>query len=748
MNEFTISNIRLETKSDPKGKDAAKSAEDRKKKATETMDEAWVRVLAMKSLSDNDRKKLVAVKNAMAEGIIGREPVEPGKKQKAFSKAEAMRLHVELAAMQREQKLADLVKNTPENYILVTEVSELRKLVGRAFYEEVLAVDTETTGLDVYADVIVGISLTLPSEDKHYYIPIMPTEDDRAMDPEVAFKEIAPLIESEQVGKVLHNALFDMAMFRRHGIKFRGLRWDTQTAMHILNENEADKVKGRKPGSYKLKDLAPKYLKVESDTFDELFGKNAKFAEIPLDIALVYAAKDTDLTWKLYKYQKYHMERFPSMYEYYTTVEVPLLYVISALEDNGYVLDLEFAREYGEALRKDSDALYAQLIELLRPHIEDMTTFNLNSGDQLKPVLEAAIGMELPNLQAKKTLKPLRKQYKVIDLLLSYRKIKKLSSTYIDKLPDKQNAVTKRWHSRFNTMGTVTGRFSSGKDKESDDDSGFNVQNQPEEARKMFLAPEGKVIIGADFKAQEIRCVAHLSGETVLIDAFNNGLDPYATLASEFHGRPYEEVYKNPDGTDTPERKAMKVGMLAAIYGTSKWTLAEQLGTTPDEAQLFLDRMFAKLPKLKKWIDDTQEFAAKHGFVWMDKEQRKRRLPDAKLKASWGDKETWQKVNRAKRQGPNARVQGSSSIQTKVTMIRAHELCESKDGWKLWGSVHDELLFEVPEDITREEVQLIEDVMINSYQFGVVPNGSDLEVMRVWGEGVPVEKWFKNKEAA
>lgn len=758
---FKISNITLNTKaSTEEAKNKAKEAEVRKNDATETIEESWVRILAMKNTA-NDLVKLRAVKNAMTEGIIGRE--QPGvdkngkpKKQGKFSKTEAMRLYVVLAESMREQKLSDMVRDTPKNYELVLDYATLKKVVGMGLYEEVIAVDTETTGLDVYVDVIVGISFTYPSRDRHYYIPIKPTTDERALDPERVFEIIRPLIETDSVGKVLHNALFDMAMFRRHGLTMKGLHWDTQTAMYLLNENEA-----AHGGSFRLKDLAPKYLGVEGDTFSELFGKNAQFAEVPLDIALVYAAKDTHLTWDFYVFQKAHMMKMPEVYKYYTEVEVPLLYVILDMEDNGYVLDLVFAKAYGEQLRAEAKDLHARLMALLAPHYEgDIEELNLNSGPQLKPVLSAAIGKELPNLDAKKTLKPLRKDHEVIDVLMSYRKISKLSGTYIDKLPTKQHPVTKRWHSRFNTGGTVTGRFSSGKDKEAETESEtvFNVQNQPEEAREMFLSPPGKVLVGADFKAQEIRCVAHLSQERTLIDAFKKGIDPYATLAAKFHNRPYEEVFKNPDGSDTKERKEMKFGMLATIYGTGKYTLAEQLGTTPDKAQDFLDGMLNSLPDLKAWIEETQKFATRNGYVWMDGKKRKRRLPDAKLKKKdipygkyWDDKyEDRRKHNarigRASRQGPNARVQGSSAIQTKVTMIEAHKLCLTKPGWKLWGTIHDELIFEVPEDVTQEEVKLIEDVMLYSYVFGEVENGTDIEISKVWGKGVPAWKWFADKE--
>jgi DNA polymerase-1 len=439
------------------------------------------------------------------------------------------------------------------------------------------------------------------------------------------------------------------------------------------------------------------------------------------------------------------MEKMPTVLEYYRTVEVPLLYVIVDLEANGYILDLDFAKEYGEQLRKRSEELHAELIETLAPfHIGD-EPLNLNSTQQMRPALSKAIGKELPNMDAKKTLKPLKGEFEVIAKLMEYKNITKLSGTYIDALPTKQNPTTKRWHSRFNPMGTVTGRFSSGKDEEDKSGQGFNVQNQPAGARKMFVAPPGKVIVGADFKAQEIRCVAHLSGEPALIQAFEKGVDPYANMAAKYTGRPYHEVNKNEDGSDTKERKQMKVGWLSMLYGTSKYTLAEQLGSTPEEAAKFMKELFDSMPDLRDWIKENEKFAEKYGFVWMDGEQRKRRLPDAKLKLKgWGDP-NFGKKNRAMRQATNARVQGSSSIQTKVTMIRAAEYCANKPGWKLWGSVHDELLFEVPADFTREEAEDIRSIMVDSYKWGEVSNGTDIEVMVRWGEGTPVEDWFKTK---
>lgn len=734
-------------------------------KSAETLPEAWARILDNPKLTAPDRRKLTDIKSSMDAGLIGRDPRESVNKRgapKAFSKAEALRLYPAVADILREKKMAELVETTPENYRLITSEAELDGLAALLTQEPIVALDTETTGLDVYVDVIVGISITLPIADLHVYIPIKPTEDARALPMEVVIDRLGAFVESADTEKVLHNVIFDFQMFRRHGLRLRGIAWDTQTAMHILNENERERHLGG-CGSFRLKDLAPKYLGVESDTFDQLFGKDARFDTIPLDVALVYAAKDTHLTWELYAFQERHLAKFPEMYRYYKTVEVPLLTVIADLETNGYVLDLEFAEVYGRELKERSNALEAHLFDVLSRHHKKDEPLNLNAPAQVRDAISAEIGKQLPGMDAKKILKPMRKTYDIIDKYLDWKTIAKLSGTYIDVLPTKQNSATKRWHSRFDPMGTVTGRFSSGKDKEAAEQTGqqFNVQNQPKEARKMFHAPKGKVLVGADFSAQEIRCVAYLSGEQVLIDAFKNNKDPYAWVASMYYGKLYDDVYKTADGSDTPERKQFKTVVLAYIYGTSKFGLADQLGITPDEAGKLMEDLSKELPRLAEWVKETQEFAKKNGFVWIGNKSRKRRLPDAKKKRKYIPKGKYNdpahekdrihnsSIGRAGRQGPNARVQGESAIQGKVTMIEADAMCKEKGPeWSLWGIIHDELIFEAPDTITREDLKDIVRVMTESYVFGSVGNKTDIEIMSVWGDGIPADKWFKNREGA
>jgi DNA polymerase I len=700
-------NLRSPTENDVSASERVKAAAKRKQAATETLDEAWQRIFAMKN-TPADIERLREVKRAMDAGVIGRHPQDAPKR---FSKAEALRLWRELAERQREQKIRELVEKTPANYRLITNEASFLALLDALEHEPIIAVDTETTGVDVYEDKIVGVSLTLPRADLHVYIPMLHDEGEQLAS-EYVMSGLKPILENESIGKVFHNAVFDIHIFMSHGINAAGLRWDTQTAMHLLNENEE---------SFALKDLATKYLREPSDTFETLFGKDAKFNTVPLAVALVYAAKDTHLTWRLYEFQRHHLSKMPTILKYYEEVEVPLLYAVIDMERTGFLIDTEYAKQYGEEMRLDIEAREKALKEKLG-------NINLNSPAQLKPALERIVGSKLESTDAKKVLKPLKAQFPVIAELLEYKELVKLYSTYISVLPDLIHPKTGRLHARFNPMGARTGRFSSG-------GNGVNLQNQPKSARKLFVAPEGWVILGGDFSQQEIRCAAYFTQEPVLLDAYEKGKDVYATMAADFYGKPYEEC-----GDGTPERKAMKTGVLAALYGTGPTTLSQQLGCSVDEAKDFLDKFFAKHAHVKRWIDETKAFCQRNGFVWMDKQQRKRRLPEAKKRTFGYDAE----VARALRQGPNAVIQGTSAIQTKTTLVKLHELCKRK-GWKLLATIHDEVLLLVPETVTREDIAEFERVMIESYRFGNVKNKTDIEIMRRWGEGVSVEEWFANK---
>lgn len=698
----------LQKRGSNNGESLRKAAEVRKLH-NETYDEAWARILAMKN-SPRDDERLREVKRAMDEGKFGRD--SPGKR---FSKAEAMRMWRVLDEQEAQRRLREMVENTPDNYWLITDEKRLDEFLALLDGEDEIVFDVETTGTDVWEDYLVGHVITAVKADVHAYIPTKHEDPAPQLDHSYVLEKLRPYYEDKTLGKIAHNAGYDIHILDREGITLNGLTWDTLEAMKLLNENEM---------TYALKPLVSKYLRDESYTYGELFGKKG-FHEIDLETALAYAAKDGDVTLKLRDFQRYHMAKMPTVLEYFETVEVPLIPIIVAMEKEGYLIDLEFAKEYGDELRKESE-------EYGRRVFEALGDINLNSPVQLKTAIEDYIGKSIENTDANRSLKPLAKEYPVIADLLKYRETIKLLSTYVDALPTLIKEKTGRIHTQFNQNGAKTGRFSSG------GGGSFNVQNQPAEARKMFVAPDGYYIVNADFSAQEVRIIASESGEEVLLDAFAEGRDAYASLASEFFDKPYEECYKLPNGDDTEERKRMKVVLLMSMYGASKYGLAQALDITPEEATEFLRDFFNKYRKIDAFIKRTQAFANKYGYVWIGDKARKRRLPDARGNVRQYDP----KRNRAMRQGPNARIQGLAAIQTKVTLLRLQEEAD-KRGWIVWGAIHDEILVLFPTSASEDDFRKLNEIMTKSYIIDGVENATDIEVQKRWSNAISADDFLR-----
>ena len=426
-------------------------------------------------LTETDKARLLEVKSAVESNEIGIGVVE----MKKFTKTHALNLYKQLLEVRREGVIKEMVKNKPENYVLVTEADQLTEVVSRMASEEELGLDTETTGVE-HQDRIVGISMTLPKQDVHYYIPFGHTTGEKQLPREMVLSALKPQLERKDLKCILHNAKFDVHMFIKEGITIGNVFMDTMVCMGILNENEM---------SFALKNLATKYGKYfgfedKSMTYEELFGRGG-FEGTPLDIATVYACKDTHLCYKFSVWQREMMQKQPKLHNIYFNIEQPITPVCIHMEQTGFLIDMDFAHSYEKELEEEIKQIEGKLFD----YFGDI---NLNSNAQLQAKLYDEL--KLPDVSGKRSvdksaLKLLQKEHEGVGLLLEYRALTKLLSTYIQPLPQKV-WEDGRLHGSFNQTATVTGRFAS---------NNPNLQNLPAKARHMIVAPEGKLIMGGDF---------------------------------------------------------------------------------------------------------------------------------------------------------------------------------------------------------------------------------------------------------
>lgn len=772
-------NLQLDD-SDVSAKERVKKAEKKVKqqKYEPTWNEIWVtgytshtgkfkKGIFQTKLTDKDKEKLIEVKDATEQGEI---PVGV-ESMKKYTKTHALRMYKELQLLRRDAIIEDLVASIPDNYLLINTEDSFSKLVADLWNEEEIAVDTETTGLnyfDTYAegvDKIVGISITLPKADYHVYIPINHTSG-KQLPEQYVFRGLKPVLECTSIKKILFNAKFDIHMFIRHGIYLGGFHFDGLIGMKLLNENET---------SYALKNLSTKYGKYfgfedKSQTYEELFG-NGGFQDAVFEkdgnrwIGTLYPCKDTHLTYKFYKeFVSKHFDRLPKIKRLYYDIEKPILEVCVDMEQNGFLLDLEFASDYEKELKKQVDEL---LVEL-HNHFGDI---NINSNQQLATVLYDELG--LPDISKKrkvdaKTLKKLAKKNEGVKTLLKYRDLNKLLTTYVEPLPLKVATDSKRLHGTFNQVDTATGRFAS---------RNPNLQNLPYTARKMIIAPEGKVIIGMDFSAIEPRVLSHMANDKAMQDAYIQGKDLYMYMASEVFNEPLENCSDgaySTDGSFQP-RKRIKAVLLGIMYGMGSFTLSQSINSTPEEADRIIDDFFNKYPSVKEFIDFTHKQAEEREFV-ETMFGRKRRFPghrqiarqykevEREVKSILGyvPKNIWEedlpykikqrfynlagKYNVVNRQSVNTKIQGTSADIMKMAMIRVDKVAK-KYGFKILATVHDEVLLEVPEDITVEQIKELEIAMIKTVDLKV-PLKTDTEFMYRWGVGISKDEWFEGNRPA
>ncbi|MDF2010247.1 DNA polymerase [Priestia megaterium] len=713
-------------------------------------------------LTPRDKERLQEVLDATDTGEI---PIGV-ESLKKYTKTHALNMYKKLQLIRRDETINKLMANMPENYLLINTEEAFEKLVADLWKEKEIAVDTETTGLHYFetyqheGSVIVGISISLPIADYHVYIPFGHTSKGKQLPMQYVLDGLKPVLEDEQILKIMFNAKFDIHMFIRHGIRVGGFHFDGFVGMKLLNEQEE---------AYSLKGLSTKYgrffgFEDKSQSYEELFGKGGyEGAEFERDgkpwIGTYYPCKDTHLTYRFYKdFVSKHFDRLPRIKRLYYEIEKPILEVCVDMEQNGFLLDTTFAKEYANDLELE--------IAVVKKELEGyFGDININSNVQLGKVLYE--DMNLPDVSGKrkvdaKTLKKLAKHHKGVKVLLKYRDLNKLLTTYITPLPLKVSKEDHRLHGTFNQVDTATGRFAS---KEP------NLQNLPYNARKIIIAPEGKVIIGIDYSQIEPRVLAHISGDEDLRDAYRSGKDLYVEMSMKVFKleRKYcvDGAY-SPDGSFQP-RKRIKSIFLGIMYGMGSFTLSESIQDSVEVAEQLIQDFYDSYPAVKKFVEDTHALAEEQQFV-ETMFGRKRRFPnhkpvavrykkvEAKIKkmlgyvptniwdsplpyktkkAFWDVAKEYHDVNR---RSVNTRIQGTAADIMKMAMVAVSKVCK-QHGYKILATVHDEILFEVPEDITEEAVKELEDAMIGVVQLDV-PIKCDTDFMYRWGEIVSKKDWF------
>lgn len=761
-----------------------------KAKVIPTMEESWELIFSRKN-SGTDLARLEKVKEWFEAGKIGR---EAGKESKAFTKAEALRLYKVIQDAEREEKLAEMATKDWELYPLITPMTADQWVEDCLNADDdYFAMDFETVGDDggkyKYRETIAGFSLTYRKDGKivNGYLPIKHykmtpqgtyVEESRNLSEGHARKLIEKLFHSPK-HSVWHNATFDLGLSGAAiGVEVTHDVHDTMVIMKLINENLGDLKTPDFPAGvgYQLKNLVQHFLKIPSDTFGELFGKDAKFGYVPLDAARWYGAKDTHVGFMLFEWQMEVLNKpaFAKIKHYYEKIEMPCIYNTYVMESEGFVVDadeVENQRESGhatlESLSKQIEEAFGDVNigspqqlavllyfdndwskyvtrnkkSILSGHvgfddnfISNNGKFALVDGKKLlinpKVVNGETIGESLP--ADGDALKAIAKHHEEVNLILQYKDEAKHLSSFVEKINDYIEPDGKL-HGDFKQVGTVTLRYAA---------ANPNLQQQPYKARNMFSVDEDSLILSADFSQQEPRLMTHMSKCKALIEVYNQGRDLYSEMASAIFSKPIEEC-----GDGSIYRKRTKVVVLAIMYGMSAWSLSESLGVSKDEGQQMIDDFFKAYPEVDQWIKNNQQEVKKNRYVetiWGTRRRFTAENFDI-LKKPWNDltpedKKLRSAANRALRQTTNFKVQGGAACQTKQVIVAMRKLLEQlsekrgkKRCFNFLAQVHDELLFKVPVDITPEEMAAIEDVMINTVKL-IVPSKTDMALGRVWGK--------------
>ena len=593
--------------------------------------------------------------------------------------------------VQKKTNLRGL-NSVTHTYKLVENEEEMRALSQKFLSAKTLSLDTETTGTDAMTAELVGLSFAV-EEFEAYYIPVPPEREEAQKIVDI-FK---PAYENPSSLKTGQNIKYDMLVLARYGVDIKGKMFDTMVAHYVLQPELP----------HNMDALAEQYLGYSTIKIEELIGPKGKkqknMRDLPPGDVYEYACEDADVTLRLKNALHDELVRNDAI-QLFEEVEMPLVRVLAAMELTGVRIDTETLRETSELFTLRMNKLEEEVFALAGE------SFNLSSPKQVGEILFDKLKIDERAKRTKtgqyvtseEVLEKLRPRHEIVDRILNYRGLKKLTSTYVDSLPTLINPSTGKIHTSFNQTVTSTGRLSS---------SNPNLQNIPvrgddgKEIRKAFIPEPGCTFFSADYSQIELRIMAHLSGDKHMIEAFLEGDDIHASTAAKIYHKPIADVTRD-------ERRKAKTANFGIIYGISVFGLAERLNVPRSEARELIDGYFATYPRVREYMDESIERARRQGYI-ETLLRRRRYLPDINSRNA---------IVRgyAERNAINAPIQGSAADIIKIAMVRIYNRFISENlRSTMMLQVHDELNFSV----VPEEREIVEQIVIhemeNAYSLSV-----------------------------
>ena len=597
------------------------------------------------------------------------------------------------------------------SYVCISNEKSLKELIKKASKAKTIAVDTETTGLDYMDTELVGISLSYQAGEA-YYIPLKHDDDSvDQIDLDIVLKELRPLLEDSSNKIIGQNIKFDRNVLAKYGVDIASIKNDTMMMSYVLDASAT---------RHNLDALSSYYLNYKTSTFEDVAGKGVKqitFDKVPIEAATNYAAEDADITLRLYEELNPKLEGEDSLNKLNDEIEIPLIEVLSEMEQNGAILNSKILNSQSKDLESRIKKLEGKAYQLAGEE------FNLGSTKQLREIffekLKYRIIKKTPGGQPstdEKVLAELAEEYELPKVLLEHRTLSKLKSTYTDKLPNQVSQSTGKVHTSFHQAVTTTGRLSS---------SDPNLQNIPirtEDGRRIrqaFEPSKGNKFISADYSQIELRVMAHMSKDAGLLQAFQEGEDVHSKTASEV----FDVGIKDVTSDLRRNAKAINFGL---IYGISAFGLGKQLGISRNLAAEYMAMYFEKYPDVKKYMELTKEFASQNGYV---ETLFGRRLYLRDINAT-----NAMRRQASERAAINAPVQGTAADIMKIAMINMHKaIKKEKSEAKLILQVHDELILDTPKDEIDKIVSLITDSMMGAANLDV-PLEIDIGIGDNWDQ--------------